>query len=117
MILFIYYFKIKGLFIFFHNTNNVRKKILYSYLYFNQSNLFYNQYDFRPKHSTNYAALELIYIIINSMDNNDVSINIFIDLSKAFDINDHNMLLNKLRHYGLDGSTLLLLENYLSNQK
>ena len=55
--------------------------------------------------------------IINPMDNNDVRINIFLDLSKAFDTIDHNILLNKLRYYGLDGSTLLLVENHLSNRK
>ena len=44
-------------------------------------------------------------------------INIFLDLSKASCTIDHNILLNKLRYYGLDGSTLLLFENYLSNRK
>ena len=51
------------------------------------------------------------------MDNNEVPINIFIDLSKAFYTIDHNILLHKLRFYGLDGSTLLLFESYLSNRR
>ena len=48
------------------------------------------------------------------MYKNVVPINIFLDLSKAF---DHNILLHKLRFYGLDGSTVLLFESYLSNRR
>ena len=44
-------------------------------------------------------------------------INIFLDLSKAFDTIDINMLLHTFRFYGLDGSTLLLFESYLSNRR
>ena len=71
---------------------------------------------FRPKHCTGYDALELVDRIINHMDKNEMPINIFLDLSKTFDAIVHNILLNKLRFYGLDGSTLLLFESYLSNQ-
>ena len=51
------------------------------------------------------------------MDKNEVPINIFLDLLKAFDTTDHNILLHKLRFYGLDGSTLLLFQSYLSNRR
>ena len=42
------------------------------------SYFFDNQYGFRPKHCTEYAALELVDIIINHMDKNEVSVNIFL---------------------------------------
>ena len=58
--------------------------------------LFDNQYGFRPKHSTEHAALELIDRIINKMDTTEIPLNIFLDLSKAFDTIDHTILLNKL---------------------
>ena len=51
------------------------------------------------------------------MDNNDVPIGIFLDLSKAFDTIDHAIMLTKLEHYGIDGIPLKLLKNYLTNRK
>ena len=79
--------------------------------------LFDNQYGFRPKHSTEHAALELIDRITPKMDTNEIPLNIFLDLSKAFDTIDHSILLNKLKYYGLKGSTLNLFQSYLSNRK
>ena len=75
--------------------------------------LFDNQYGFRQKH----AALELINIIINKMDTNEIPLNIFIDLSKAFDTIDHTIILNILKYYGLKGSTLNIFQIYLRNRK
>ena len=100
--------------------SKVLEKIIFTQLssYFNEAKLFFdNQYGFRPKHCTEYAALELVDRIINHMDKNEVPINIFLDLAKAFDTIDHNILLHKLRFYGLDGASLLLFESYLSNRR
>ena len=46
--------------------------------------LFDNQYGFRPKHSTEHAALELINIIINKMDTNEIPLNNIYRSSKGF---------------------------------
>ena len=86
--------------------------------YFEKNKLvFDNQYGFRPKHSTEHAALELIDRITNKMYTNEIPLNIFIDLSKAFDTIDHSIILNKLKYYGLKGSTLNLFQSYLRNRK
>ena len=79
--------------------------------------LFDNQYGFRPKHSTEHAALELIDRSTNTMDTNEIPLNIFFDFSKAFDTIDHSIILNKLKYYGLKGPTLKLFQSDLSNRK
>ena len=65
-------------------------------LYFEKNKLLFdNQYGFRPKHSTEHAALELIDRILNKMDTNEIPLNIFLDLANTFDTIDHTILLNK----------------------
>ena len=64
-----------------------------------------------------YAALELVDRIITQMDKKGTPINIFLDLSKAFDTIDHTILLAKLRYYGIHDTALLLLKSYLNNRK
>ena len=63
---------------------------------------FNHQYDFRCGHSTELAALELTDDrIITALDNHNTPLNIFLDLSKAFDTLDHTILLYKLLCYGI----------------
>ena len=100
--------------------SKVIEKIICTQLssYFENNKLFYDsQYGFRPNHCTEQATLELTDRIISAMDNNDVPIGVFLDLSKAFDTIDHNILLNKLEHYGIEGIPLQLFKNYLTNRK
>ena len=99
--------------------SKVLEKIIANQLstHFESNHLFSNsQYGFRAAHSTEYAALELVDKIITIMDNNNIPISIFIDMSKAFDTIDHNILLAKLKHYGLDGIPLNLCKCYLTNR-
>ena len=50
------------------------------------------------------------------LDNGIIPINIYIDLSKAFDTLIHSILLDKLSHYGVNGVAKKLLQSYLSNR-
>ena len=69
-----------------------------------------SQYRFRKKHNTEYTAIELVDRITEKLDINKVPFNIYIDLSKAFDMIDHiNILLFKLNHYGIWNGALNLL--------
>ena len=51
------------------------------------------------------------------MDSNEILINVYLYLCKAFDTLDHNILLHKLRHYGIRGTCLALLKSYLSERE
>ncbi len=77
------------------------------YDYFQANKLFHvSQYGFRREHSTEFAALELADRVLIDLDNKNVSIAIFMDLSKAFDTLDHSILLKKLRFYGIRDTEL-----------
>ena len=52
-----------------------------------------NQYGFRKKHSTEMASLHLVDTLNRELDSNNTPLNIYLDLSKAFDTINHNILL------------------------
>ena len=85
--------------------------------YFIENNLFHDdQYGFREKHSTGLATMELMDHVISALDDKDLPIFIFMDLSKAFDTLGHTTLLHKLKYYGKNGITLNWFNSYLSNR-
>ena len=55
--------------------------------------------------------------INNNFENNEFTIGVFIDLSKAFDIVDHQILLKKLIYSGVNGNNIRWFESYLTNHK
>ena len=85
--------------------------------YFIEHSLFsMQQYGFRPGHSTELAALRLVDQLNKQMDKMNTPINIYIDLSKAFDTLDHGILLAKLNYYGVHGTEYKLFQNYLDGR-
>ncbi len=79
------------------------------YLVCNDKLLYNAQYGFRTEHSTECVALELIDRIMTEMDKSNTPVNIFLDLSKAFDTLDNKILLYKLNYYGMNGVSLKLM--------
>ena len=90
------------------------------YQYFNENKLLCEQqYGFRSQHSTELAAVKLVDYIIKEMDCNKkvkTPVALFLDLSKAFDTLTFDILLAKLKHYGVHGKSLALIKNYLTNR-
>lgn len=77
--------------------SKIFEKIVYKQLYdyFLCKKLLYNsQYGFRQDHSTELASLELCDRILKYLDEGKMPITIFLDLSKAFDTLDHEILLH-----------------------
>ena len=81
-----------------------RKRIIYRTIWFSIKSLYWIHLC--------YACRSFI-----EMDNNHIPINIYLDLSKAFDTLDYAILIKKLNIYGISGRALLLLHSYLSNRK
>ena len=75
------------------------------------------QFGFRPNHSTYMALIELVDKIFNAVERNETPVGIFLDLSKAFDKINHDILLYKLEYYGFRGVALDWFKRYLSNRK
>ena len=95
------------------------EKIIFSRLYnffVSQGLLHSKQFGFRKNHSTSHALNYSISQIKSALRRGDHVLGIFIDLSKAFDTIDHDILLKKLEHYGVRGQPLALLKSYLSDR-
>ena len=60
--------------------------------------------------------MELIDRVANLLELGKIPFNLYIDLSKAFDVLNHDILLSKLEFYGLNELTIKLIKNYLSNR-
>ena len=63
------------------------------------------------------ALTHLANKITSAIDLNEITAGVFLDLSKAFDTVDHEILLAKLEHYGISGSPLKWIKNYFLNRK
>ena len=75
-----------------------------------------SQSGFRRKHSTETAVTYFADEILMNMDKGEVTGSVFIDLAKAFDTVDHDILISKLKNYGVCVESLQWFENYFSGR-
>ena len=100
--------------------SKILERLMYNRLYsfiIKHDVLYKYQFGFRKGHSTNMALIVLVDKIMSALDNGDFVLGVFIDLSKAFDTVNHNILLDKLYKYGFRGICHDWLKNYLFNRK
>ena len=86
---------------------------------FLEKNLILNnsQYGFRHNRSTLTALVQMTEKIVSSLDAECSTIAIFIDLQKAFDTIDHDILIKKLENIGIRGIVLEWLQSYLRKRQ
>ena len=104
----------------FHQFSKILEKIYYSRLdkFISKYDILSNsQYGFRQNMSTNLALLELVEELTSSIDKKNKTIGVFIDLKKAFETNDHDILLKKLDRYGVRGISNNRVKSYLTGRK
>jgi exonuclease III len=82
------------------------------------NNLIYkHQYGFLKGRSTKTALINIIDKLQKALDSGKYAIGVFIDLCKAFDTVNHEILLIKLEKLGIRGVALDLFKSYLMNRK
>jgi len=74
------------------------------------------QYGFRLGFRTDNATYKLTTEILNAMNNKLLVGGIFYDLEKAFDCVNHDILLSKLKFYGISDKDRRLYQSYLDNR-
>ena len=75
------------------------------------------QYGFRKNHATTYAFIDVMEYIYSSLEGGKYVFGIFKDLKMPYDTVSHDILLDKLKHYGIRGIALKWFTSYLKDRK
>jgi retron-type reverse transcriptase len=101
------------------NLNKILEKLVHDRTYKFLENLqciYSLQFGFRKKHSTNHALIDITETIRQALDNKKIVCGIFVDLQKPFDTVNHDILIDKLDHYGVRGTANDWFSSYLKNR-
>ena len=99
--------------------NKLMEKLMFKRIskFIEKYNILYEyQFGFRKDHSTTLAIMEIHENIINTLVKGSYIAGLYLDLSKAFDTVDHEILVSKLEHYGIRGPPLKWFHSYLKNR-
>ena len=101
------------------NLNKIIEKIMHKriYSFLEKYELLYSlQFGFRAQYSTTHALIHMTEAIRSALDSGHVTCGIFVDFQKAFDTVNHEILLQKLEHYGFRGVINDWFRSYLTDR-
>lgn len=85
--------------------------------FFRKFNIISNcQHGYMRNKNAETAMYELTLAILDALEGGDITLGLFLDLSKAFDCVDHRKLLDKLEMSGIRDKQLNLMRSYLRNR-
>ena len=86
--------------------------------HFLSNNLFHpNHHGFLPYHNTSTALAQMFDLWVRAAEDQELSATLLLDLSAAFDLIDHKVLLKKLKLYGLSDNSIKFIKSYLSDRQ
>ena len=100
--------------------SKVLEKVVYNQVYrflTDTGQIYECQYGFRSHHSCEHAIGQLVAHVIKNLELKKDTISVFLDLSKAFNSLQHDIILKKMERYGLCCVTLSWFKSYLENRK
>ena len=101
------------------NLDKILEKMMHKriYSFLEKYEILYNlQFGFRSKYSTNHALVHMTETIRSALDSGNVTCGVFVDFQKAFDTVNHEILLQKLDHYGFRGVINQWFRSYLTDR-
>ena len=100
--------------------SKVVEKVVYSRVYNFLSltgQICETQYGFRANHSCEHAVAQVVGSVLKNLENKKSTISVMLDLSKAFDMIEHTIMLQKLELFGVRGVCLTWFRSYLENRR
>ena len=86
--------------------------------YFESNDLLHpNHHGFRSNHNTTTALLQMYDTWVEAMDKGEATGVCFLDMSAAFDMVSHSVLLDKLLLYGFEDASFTWIKSYLSDRQ
>ena len=99
--------------------SKIQERVIFNQVieYLNTNNLLHpNHHAYRAQHNTTTALIQMYDGWLQAVESGEMAGVCMLDMSAAFDLVDHNLLIQKLALYGFDESILNWTQSYLSGR-